>query len=64
MDNRTELETLKDLIEGGDSCIEAYEKMNMVKMREEGDVITAQLIYNVLRDVAIINYSAGITQEV
>lgn len=56
----TELEQLKECIEGGDSCIEAYEKVDLDQMRAEGNWAVASKIEMVLDMVGEINDAAGV----
>jgi hypothetical protein len=64
-DRETELQILKDLIKKHEySCIKAYEKIDLELMIKQGDIITAHLIDQTLKNVSIINYSAGITDNV
>jgi hypothetical protein len=55
-----ELQNLKEAIEDGDSCIEAYEQVDLVLMEQEGDVDTADKIRMVLLLTEEINRAAGI----
>ena len=57
---QTELELLKEAIEDGDSCIEAYEQVDTDKMCNEGATVIAMQILLCLALVASINESAGI----
>lgn len=56
----TQLQELKDMIEEGASCIEAYEQVDQEQMTEEGDGVVAGRIANVLAQVELINRAAGI----
>ena len=56
----TELQQLKENIEDGDSCIEAYEKVDLAQMQLEGDHVVARQIATVLEFVAEINEAAGV----
>lgn len=56
----TELQYLKTAIESGDSCIEAYENVDLEAMRKEGDGFVANKIEMVLKLVGEINDAAGI----
>lgn len=56
----TELQYLKEAIEDGDSCIEAYEHVDLDKMTEEGDGGVAEMIATCLVAVEMINNAAGI----
>lgn len=59
MAKQTQLEWLKEAIESGDSCIEAYEQVDLEQMSKE-DPHIADRIYRVLTEVAIINRAAEI----
>lgn len=56
----TQLQQLKEDIEYGDSCIEAYEAVDIDQMIREGDEATAHMIVNVLDLVRAINSNAGV----
>lgn len=56
----TELVWLKEAIEDGDSCIEAYERVDIDRMRQDGDDSVAAKIEQVLALVGEINTLAGI----
>lgn len=56
----TQLEQLKEAIEDGASCIEAYEQVDTDLMTEEGNGVIAARIRQVLDQVTIINAAAGI----
>jgi len=56
----SELEQLKQQIEGGESCVYAYEQVDLEKMRKEGDAAVATKIETVLQLVGEINDTAGI----
>lgn len=59
----TELEQLKEDIEDGDSCIEAYEQVDLTKMCNEGNAEIAGYILEVLRLVGVINDAAKIGED-
>ena len=51
----TEKDYIKEAIEDGDSCVEAYESCDLEAMREEGDNELADKIETVLRLIGEIN---------
>jgi hypothetical protein len=57
----TELVWLKEAIEDGDSCIEAYEQVDIDQMRQDGNDSVADKIEQVLALVGEINTLAGIS---
>ena len=56
----TELQDLKDCVEDGDSWVEALEKVDLVKMREEGNGDVADKIEKVLDLIGEISDNAGV----
>lgn len=56
----TELEGLKNMIEGGESCVYAYEQVDLDKMRKEGNADVAHQIELCLALVDDINEAAGV----
>lgn len=56
----TQLEQLKDDIEDGASCVEAYERVDLDQMRLEGHGNTANKICMVLKLIGEINDAANI----
>jgi hypothetical protein len=56
----TELASLKDTIEDGESCVYAYEQVDLDAMRAEGDGEVADMIEQTLKLVGLINAAAGI----
>ena len=56
----TELQALKEAIEDGDSCIEAYEQVDLEQLGNEGGTIIAVQIALVLELVTSINAAAGV----
>lgn len=56
----TQLQQLKEDIENGASCIEAYEQVDLDQMRAEGSMIVAGMIDNVLYLTKWINNAARV----
>jgi hypothetical protein len=54
VDTRREIEILKDLLEDGSSCMEAFELMDLEKMCKEGYEIPAILIQGILKETEIV----------
>lgn len=59
----TELQELKEMVEGGDSWVEALEQVDLDKMSQEGDADVAIWIGMLLELLEQISHKAGVVYE-